>query len=784
MRTADNAAVAVWWRVRAELRTRWRAALSLALLLGLTGGVVMAAAAGARRTHTAYTRFVRSSHTFDVAVMNDQTFGPSAEQLARIEELPAVQETVRGIVDYARIGVGVPFFAPADPRMGDTFDRFKIVKGRDLDRGNADEALVGFVAADRYGVHVGDRIQAGAVKERFVRVVGIVAAPGEFPPQTVGLAPTVHLSPAAYRVMRAERDDEGNPPKESVLARLKPGADVDAFRRQVERISPTNTLSMLQRDLSASTQRSFRLQSLALWVLSALTALVGLLILSQVVARQVFIEGRDDETLSALGMTRGQRVLAALTRALLVSAAGAAIAAAVAVALSPLTPVGLARLAEPAPGVRLDGLVLGLGSLVTLALGPVLAVVPALRAQRAPDERRRVSTVTEAMSRSGFPVTTVTGARLALEPGRGRTAVPVRTTLATAVVAVAAVAAAFTFGAGLDHLIHTPRLYGQSWDTTYTTFGDASLLPGAAALERDPAVAAYSIGTFGAVDVDGVSVGAMAFEIPRGTVIPPILSGRAPRGTGEIALGTRTLEKLHKHIGDRVTVSIGDQRPLPARVVGETVVPNFFGETRLGEGALVTLEAALKLDAANEAVLPSEAVVRWTATASAADKARVRTSLGRVAGRSLIVLPRETPDDIVNFGRVQNMPLVLGAVLALLGAATLTHTLVTAIGRRRRDLAVFKTVGFVRGQITSTVAWQATTMVAIALLAGLPVGVALGRWAWITLAHQIGVVSEPVTPLPTLLLLVPATVLLANLIALAPASLAARIRPALALRAE
>jgi predicted lysophospholipase L1 biosynthesis ABC-type transport system permease subunit len=150
----------------------------------------------------------------------------------------------------------------------------------------------------------------------------------------------------------------------------------------------------------------------------------------------------------------------------------------------------------------------------------------------------------------------------------------------------------------------------------------------------------------------------------------------------------------------------------------------------------------------------------------------------------LIVLPRETPDDIVNFGRVQNMPLVLGAVLALLGAATLTHTLVTAIGRRRRDLAVFKTVGFVRGQITSTVAWQATTMVAIALLAGLPVGVALGRWAWITLAHQIGVVSEPVTPLPTLLLLVPATVLLANLIALAPASLAARIRPALALRAE
>jgi predicted lysophospholipase L1 biosynthesis ABC-type transport system permease subunit len=333
-------------------------------------------------------------------------------------------------------------------------------------------------------------------------------------------------------------------------------------------------------------------------------------------------------------------------------------------------------------------------------------------------------------------------------------------------------------------------LYGQSWDTTYTTFGDASLLPdGAAVLERDPAVAAYSIGSFGAVNVDGTSVGVMAFDLPRGTVVPPILAGRAPRGTGEIAIGARTLEKLHKHVGDRVTVSLGDQRALSVRVVGKTVVPNFFGESRLGEGALSTLAAALKLDAAQEAVLPSEAAVRWTTTATAADKARVRaelTEVAKAAGRPnpIVVLPRETPDDIVNFGRVQNMPLVLGVILAVLGAATLTHTLVTAIGRRRRELAVLKTVGFVRRQVTGTVAWQATTMVAIALLVGLPLGVAAGRWTWTLLAHQLGVVSEPVTPVPPVLLIIPATVLLANLIATVPARVAAGIRPALALRAE
>jgi hypothetical protein len=60
--------VAVWVRTWSELRTRWRAALSLALLVGVTGGVAMAAAAGARRTHTAYARFVTAQRAWDVAV--------------------------------------------------------------------------------------------------------------------------------------------------------------------------------------------------------------------------------------------------------------------------------------------------------------------------------------------------------------------------------------------------------------------------------------------------------------------------------------------------------------------------------------------------------------------------------------------------------------------------------------------------------------------------------------------------------------------------------------------
>ena len=48
----------VWLALRADVRRRWPALLSLALLLGLIGGVVLTAAAGARRTDTAYPRLL------------------------------------------------------------------------------------------------------------------------------------------------------------------------------------------------------------------------------------------------------------------------------------------------------------------------------------------------------------------------------------------------------------------------------------------------------------------------------------------------------------------------------------------------------------------------------------------------------------------------------------------------------------------------------------------------------------------------------------------------------
>jgi hypothetical protein len=56
---------AVWLRARAQLRGRAQATVLLLLLVGITGGVVLAAVAGARRSDAALPRFLAFSQTTD-----------------------------------------------------------------------------------------------------------------------------------------------------------------------------------------------------------------------------------------------------------------------------------------------------------------------------------------------------------------------------------------------------------------------------------------------------------------------------------------------------------------------------------------------------------------------------------------------------------------------------------------------------------------------------------------------------------------------------------------------
>jgi hypothetical protein len=80
---------AVWVRVRAELRQRWRATVLLMVVVGLAGGAVVAAVAGARRTDSAMDRFLAYSRPVNVSVI-----GPDFDAVRR---LPQVADADQGV---------------------------------------------------------------------------------------------------------------------------------------------------------------------------------------------------------------------------------------------------------------------------------------------------------------------------------------------------------------------------------------------------------------------------------------------------------------------------------------------------------------------------------------------------------------------------------------------------------------------------------------------------------------------------------------------------------------
>ena len=208
--------------------------------------------------------------------------------------------------------------------------------------------------------------------------------------------------------------------------------------------------------------------------------------------------------------------------------------------------------------------------------------------------------------------------------------------------------------------------------------------------------------------------------------------------------------------------------------------PTLSDGLTLGEGATLPT-GALKAAAGANTPPDDTILVRFhPGTDLAAARSRLQRSFGTQT--SINVLAPEQPVDLVNFGRVANLPYIVGGLVGLLAVATLVHLLVTSIRRRRRDLAVLKTLGFTPAQMRQAVAWQATTIATVAFVLGLPIGTIIGRWIWLAFARQLGVLAAPAVPAISWIGLILATLVVANLVAVFPARSAARTSASLILR--
>ena len=816
-----------WLTLRADLRQRWPSMLGLVLLIGLVSGVVLTAAAGARRTDTAYPRFLSRSRAADLLVSPAQSgFHGYFRAVAALPQVAAGDSVA--FLQMSLPGPGASPFsglvAEASPAGGEgrSINRVKVLAGHLPDPADQHAVMISQSLAERAHVQPGGTLYLLGYPQRggtqgishpvrlAFRVSAIVVTDDEIVPATRELsAPRVLLSPAFARSRLAQ---SFNPAGGGSYIVLRPGADAAAFTRQAAALAARYRVGGVQvvhlATAYAAAQRQIRPQAIALAIFAALAGLIALAVVAQLLYRQLMLDAAEFPILRTLGMSRIQLTVLSLARVLLVTTAGAAVAVGVAIAASPLMPIGPARAAEPTPGIDINLAILGAG-LVIIAIAPLLLVAPgavrtAAHARGAlgvaePEALGRPSRLAPALGLAGS-VPGSLGVRMAVEPGHGRTAVPVRSALAGTTLTVAAVVAALVFGASFLGLVGTPHQYGQNWGQQLDLQVGAipatlagHVLAGVGGLQQ------YAGGNYGQVSIaaagqgGGTAVPAIGIDQLHGSGFLTLLAGHAPAGPGQIVLGRSTLRALGVHLGQPVRVT-ANGRAATMRVVGSAVFAAFSvaggSATDLGTGAAVS---AAVLSQPNPPACPGRLtcynffLLRYRPgtdlPAAARQLQAAVTRAGCPVGLCQVTSDQQ-PNDIKDYAGVRDTPLLLGALLGVLAVGTLSHALLAGVRRRYRDLALLKTLGLVRSQLLRVVCWQASTLAVVALAAGLPLGLLAGRWAWVVFAGSAGVSSQASVPVALVLLAIPATLLLANLIAAGPGWTAARVPAATVLRSE
>ncbi len=159
---------------------------------------------------------------------------------------------------------------------------------------------------------------------------------------------------------------------------------------------------------------------------------------------------------------------------------------------------------------------------------------------------------------------------------------------------------------------------------------------------------------------------------------------------------------------------------------------------------------------------------------------RAQRQAAVLSGPILPILPAE----IDRVDQIRGLPVALAAFVAVVALVAVGLALVSSLRRRRRELAVLKTLGFSRSQGRATVAWQASTVALVGLVIGIPVGLLVGTFVWHRVADELGVAADRTWPVLAIALLAAGALLGVNLIAAFPARRAARTRPAVVLRSE
>ena len=798
--TAGRAA-AGW--ARADLRARWRSLVALGVLVGVCLGLAAAAVAGARRTDTSFDRLRSRTSAADAIVFPGQVGIYQADWDA-LRRRPEVAALARWTLTFGRVPgheEEAVLFAATDSVWLNEVDRPVVVEGRMFDPAAPDEVVVGEAATAGSGpgrpygsLHVGSVIdytpyaldeddtsgdppQGPHVQ---LRVVGVVRHVPEF----LFVPGMIMLSPGFLAT-----HGTGLLLVENAMVRLAGGAaDASQFRADVNELVapgvPINDLHVIERRVDTT----IRVERVALLLLGAAVALAGIVLMAQALGRSVSIPENEVFVLRAMGFDRFSIALCTALVHTVVAIVGSAVALAVAVAASRWFPVGLASRVDPDRGIHADWLVLG--PTMVLAVAVVLGYATVV-GWRLSDPRRRStspprqSSLAYRLSRMA-PLTV--GVATAMAFGTRRLSRDlVRPALVGAVVGVLGVVGTLTIDRGLNDALAHPARAGVAWDATVTPVTDDRTTAGVSQTRIDsiravPAVAdAVSVSRL-VSEVNGAGVPLFSVEPAGGSIALVSTSGRPPDRDDEAAIGPETARQLHIGIGDSVSVGSLDHR---VRIVGEALFPadvhaGFDEGLWLTSGGLESTEPPVAPDDVNGA--ERVVAIRFQ---SGTDVNAAIADVARAQGESIAAIePVEVPPELTNLRNVRTLPRLVAGFLALLAAAAVAHVLAAAVNSRRRDFATLRALGMTRGGTRAILNMQAAAIAIVGLVVGIPLGLAVGRIGWRLVTVRVPLRFVGPVPLAALLVLVPAAVGIANVLALWPGRRLSRLRPAEVLRTE
>ncbi|MGN6796489.1 MAG: ABC transporter permease [Streptosporangiaceae bacterium] len=802
---------AEWTRL--EWQRRWRSLVALALLVAVSTGTVLTAIAGARRGETAFTRLWARSMPATVTVLPNQ---PGFDW-AKIRKLPEVAAlTTFAVAQYqidgyplARQSVGFP---PGDDELFRTIERPSWLAGGPFNPHRLDQVDVTPLFPANYGKGVGDTLtirlptvrqadagwdpssgQPARGPKIKVRIVGVGRSP--WFSDSVGSFGGVQVSPVMLTRYPDNFLGSNHRGYVNALVRLKGGQDaIPRFRRDLARVSGRSDIDVWDNlaNFGEPTRRTTEYEAACLLAFGIAALAAALFLVGQSVARYTAASVSDLQLLRAPGITPRETMLAASASPFLASVAGAALGVAAAIVASNWMPIGAAALLEPSPGVSADWAILGPGwaaAPVLVLLGSLAAAYATAAASRAQQATRR-SLVAAAAVSAGAPVPMLIGARFALEPGRGRSALPVRPALVGAVAGVLGVLAAFTFSAGVSDAAANPARFGQT-DQLETFIGEngKNFVPEAklaSALAASHDVIGLNDSRTAVAQSGQVSISTYTYAPVGGKRMPIVLTaGRLPIGPDEIVLAPTTASELHATTGSDIKL-VGGSHQVAVTVTGIGFVPE-GPHNEYDGGAWMTSAGYDRLfhDATYRFKFRGlQIVLRHGVGVAAATNRLNAIARSVLGGRTPGFGPPPLPQAILEVRDVAVLPFALGAFLALLALGAVGHALATAVRRRRHELAVLRALGVTRLQSRLVVITQATLLAAIGLAFGVPLGIVLGRVTWRLVAHATPLFYHPPLAAIAVALVGPLALLLANLLATWPGHRAARLHSAQILRTE